>query len=171
MQRRPGRGACASTLTWPAPAAPLARQTQGVFTGLSLASGRGDLVRAVLEGVAYPGAHQPRGDAPAGTTPGGGAFGGGARSAALAPASSRTCSACRLGSTDTVEDACLGAAMCAAVAAGLWPSLGNARQAMSGNTTWLTPNLSAQATYRELYARYAQEERALLASDSERPEA
>ena len=123
--------------------------SQGAFTGRTLATGRGDLVRAVLEGVAYQvrtnlEAMASRTAPPRAVA----AFGGGARSPLWRQVLADVLGL-PVGVTDTVETACLGAAMCAAVAAAVFPSLAEARQAMNGGTTWLTPNPSSHVAYRE----------------------
>lgn len=139
---------------------------RGVFSGLSLASGRGDLVRALLEGVAFQVRHNleamPLPALPRAAV----AFGGGAGSAVwrgiIADAIGRP-----VGAAATAEVACLGAAMCASVAAGDYASLAEAAAAMRGTITWQEPLAARCRLYDDLYADYLAEERRLAGEQAE----
>jgi xylulokinase len=136
-------------------------RARGVLSGLSLASTRGDLVRALLEGVAYQ-VRRNLEAMPLPTLPRAViAFGGGARSAVWRSIIAEV-TGLPVGVTATVEVACLGAAACAAVAAGEFASLAEAREEMHGTVTWQEPAAARRRPYDDLYAQYVAEEARLL---------
>ena len=136
--------------------------TRGAFLGLSLATSRADLVRAVLEGVAYQArlnlsimaevARQPEDVV---------VFGGGARSRLwrqiLADVLGKP-----IGVTETVEAASLGAGILAAVAGGIYSSVEEGQGAMLGQLEWQEPDWRAASVYQETYTEYLHVEGALL---------
>ena len=135
---------------------------RGAFHGLSLASTRGHLTRAVLEGVAY----QVRTNLAVTEEVGGPVgkvilFGGGARSALwreiLGDVLGRP-----IAWTQTVETAALGAAMLAGVGCGAFADLAEARDRMLPAVTWRQPRSENVAIYTEKYAEYRRVESALL---------
>jgi xylulokinase len=136
---------------------------RGPFTGLCLATTRGDLVRAVLEGVAFELklnlsvlaelAGEPREVI---------LFGGGARSRfwpqLLADVLGRPLAVAVL-----ADAAALGAAMLAAVAVGMHSTLAEAQRAMAASPQWLEPDRQAASAYQDVYAEYLKAQGALLA--------
>lgn len=137
---------------------------RGTFHGLSLATTRGHLTRAVLEGVAY----QVCENLAVTAEIGGPAaqvilFGGGAKSALW-----RQIIAAVLGRpvswTQTVETASLGAAMLAGLACGAFATPDEARGRMRQPTAVEEPRPSDVATYAETYERYRRTEALLLST-------
>ncbi len=136
---------------------------RGAFTGLCLATTRGDLVRAVLEGVAFELklnlsvlaelAGEPQEVI---------LFGGGARSRLwpqlLADVLGRPLAVAVL-----ADAAALGAAMLAAVAVGMHSTLAEAQRAMAASPQWLEPDRQAASAYQDVYAEYLKAQGALLA--------
>ncbi len=131
---------------------PLAK---GAFSGLTLSTGRADLTRAVLEGVAFalrealeeleqhvPGIDRLN------------LSGGGARSALWRQITSDVL-ARPLGHLQA--DSCLGAAMLAAVALGVFPDAGAAARAMARTSAAALPDPDAVARYAALYAQFFQQ--------------
>jgi xylulokinase len=139
-------------------------EARGTFHGLSLATSRGHLARAVMEGVAF----QVRENlevtqALAGTAERIIAFGGGAKSALwreiLGDVLERP-----LAWAQTVETAGLGAAMLAGFGCGLFPSLAEARRRMLSPLSVRPPDPSGVTEYREAYGAYRRLEDTLLAA-------
>lgn len=135
---------------------------RGTFHGLSLATTRGHLTRAVLEGVAY----QVRENLAVTAEIGGPAaqvilFGGGAKSPLW-----RQIIAAVLGRpvswTQTAETASLGAAMLAGLGCGAFATPDEARSRMKQPTAAEEPRPSDVATYAETYERYRRTEAVLL---------
>lgn len=135
---------------------------RGTFHGLSLASTRGHLTRAVLEGVAY----QIRENLAvteeiAGRVSQVILFGGGAKSPLwreiLGDVLGRP-----VAWTQTVETAALGAAMLAGVGCGVFTDLAEARGTMLPAIAWREPKPENVAIYAEKYAEYRRLESALL---------
>jgi xylulokinase len=135
---------------------------RGAFHGLSLATSRGHLTRAILEGIAY----QIRANLAVTEEIGGPVdrvivFGGGAKSALwreiIGDVLGRP-----LAWTRTVETACLGAAMLAGLGCGLFGSAIEARQRILAPLTLREPEPEKVALYAEKYAEYRRAESALL---------
>jgi xylulokinase len=131
---------------------PLAK---GAFSGLTLSTTRGDLTRAVLEGVAFAlrealeelDPHVPGLDRLNLT-------GGGARSALWRQITSAVL-ARPLGHVPA--DSCLGAAMLAAVAVGAHPDASAAARAMARASDKTLPDPVAAERYAALYAQFLQQ--------------
>lgn len=126
---------------------------RGVIAGLSAWHTRGDVYRAVLEGLVLEMAMATDQIAAVG-----GpithyvAIGGGASSDLWCQILA-DCSARPVHRLETVEASCLGAAMAAAAGAGLFGSIGEASRAMSGSPQrTFTPDAAASARYAELRA-------------------
>ncbi len=133
---------------------PLAR---GAFTGLSIRHGMAHLTRAVLEGVAFglrdgfelmkaaglPTVSQVR------------VTGGGARSALWQQILADVLD-CELVSVNTTEGAAYGAALLAAVGAGVWPDVPSACRAVVQMTGSVTPDAERVSVYKGLYTRYGE---------------
>lgn len=136
-------------------------QARGTFTGISLASTRGDLVRALLEGVAF----QVRRNLEAMPLPAppkaAVLFGGGARSDVWRGIIADVLGL-PVGVTTTVEVACLGAAMCAATASGDYATLAEAAEAMRGAIAWQEPAPARSRAYDGLYTAYVAGESRLV---------
>ena len=135
---------------------------RATFYGLSLATTRGHLTRALLEGVAY----QMRANLAvtqelAGRAEQAIVFGGGARSALWREIIGDVINLPLLW-TPTVETAGLGAAMLAVVGGGVIPSLAAARERMVQVAASRDPNQAAAARYAESYDRYRRVEMSLL---------
>jgi xylulokinase len=137
-------------------------QARGTFHGLSLATTRAHLTRAVLEGVAF----QIRENLAvtqelAGPVDETIVFGGGAKSPLwreiIGDVVDRP-----LAWADTVEAANLGASMLAGVGCGLFDSLAEARGTMVGTLTRREPDPEGARRYDELYHAYVEFERKLL---------
>ncbi len=137
---------------------------RGAFHGLSLATSRGHLTRALLEGVAY----QLRQNLDATQELAGPAhqailFGGGAKSPLwrkiIADVIGRP-----VAWTPTVETASLGAAMLAGVGCGAFASLAEARAAMVRTMPAEAPDPTRSRFYAEAFERYCAVERRLLES-------
>jgi len=135
---------------------------RATFHGMSLATNRAQLTRAVLEGVAY----QIRENLAvteqlAGPVQQAIVFGGGAKSALwraiIGDVIDRPVAWAR-----SVESANLAASMLAGVGCGLFPNLAEARAAMMGVLTRREPDPQGVRAYAELYARYVQVEAHLL---------
>ena len=129
---------------------------RGVIAGLSASHRRGDVYRAVLEGIALEQAMVTRriGDAVDRSVDHYTAIGGGALSdlwcQILADASGLV-----VQRSGTVEASSLGAAMAAAVGAGWFASVGQAANAMAGAPSRIfEPEAKAAARYAELAAIY-----------------
>jgi xylulokinase len=130
---------------------------RGVIAGLSGSTHRGDIYRALLEGIALEQAictnkaEQATGEAITRYV----AIGGGAASdlwsQILADATARPVSR-----STTVEASSLGAAMAAAMGCGWFPTLAASSEAMAGETTrTFEPDPKRSARYAELRAIYA----------------
>lgn len=139
-------------------------QARGTFLGLSLATTRGHLTRAVLEGVAY----QIRENlvvtqALAGSVERAIVFGGGARSPVwreiIGDVINRP-----LAWMPTVETANLAAAMLAGLGCGIFSTLEDARRAMVGTLTHRAPDPEGVQIYDELYEEYVLSDVHLLSS-------
>lgn len=137
-------------------------QARGAFYGLSLATQRSDLTRAVLEGVAY----QVRenllvAEQIAGPVDRLIVFGGGARSPLWREIVSNVLNR-PLAFTPTVEAAGLGAAMLAGVGCRLFASMEAARQAMVRIVEQREPNRRAASQYERFFEQYQRLEKILL---------
>ena len=135
---------------------------RGTFHGLSLATTRAHLTRAVLEGVAY----QIRENLTVTETLAGPVeqiivFGGGAKSA-LWREIIRDVTNRPLAWTSTVETANLGASMLAGVGCGLFPTLMHAQEVMADTLTSSRPDPEGTAIYAGLYNNYCHTETSLL---------
>lgn len=137
----------AMTPTWNADA-------RGVFFGLSLAHGRGHMVRAILEGTAYGlrdnvdrmeeiGLHPQEIRAVA----------GGARGKLWLQIKADVTGK-RVSVPRELETTALGAAMLAGVAGGLFANLQEAAAASIGITTYIEPNPAHRQAYDDAYALY-----------------
>jgi xylulokinase len=139
----------AMTPTWNADA-------RGVFFGLSLAHGRGHMVRAILEGTAYGLKDNVDRMAEIGLNPQEiRAVAGGARGRVWlqikADVTGKPVSVPR-----ELETTALGAAMLAGVAGGLFTDLREAANAAISVTTSIEPNPSHRQAYDDAYALYRQ---------------
>lgn len=137
-------------------------QARGTFHGLSLATQRGDMTRAVLEGVAY----QVRENLAVAEQIAGPVerlivFGGGAKSSLWREIVSDVLNR-PLAFTPTVEAAGLGAAMLAGVGCGLFRSVEQARQAMVRIAEQRQPNQDAASSYARFFEQYQRLEKILL---------
>ena len=139
-------------------------QSRGTFHGLSLATKRAHLTRAVLEGVAY----QMRENLAVteelvGPVRQAIVFGGGAKSVLwreiIGDVINRP-----LAWTRTVQTASLGACMLAGLGCDVFPTREEAREAMVGTLTRREPDPEGAANYAELYEGYRRTETKLLAS-------
>lgn len=137
-------------------------QARGTFHGLHLATGRGHLTRAILEGVAY----QIRENLEITEEVGGPAervilYGGGAKSALwrqiIGDVLGRP-----VGWAQTTETATLGAAMLAGVGCGVFASLEAAQQGMARSAMECAPRADDAAAYADRYATYRRMEARLL---------
>ena len=137
---------------------------RGSFHGLSLATSRGHLVRAVMEGVAF----QVRENLEvtqmlAGRAERVIAFGGGARSelwrAVLGDVLNRP-----LAWAEAVETAGLGAAMLAGAGCGLFPAVDEAQRRMLPPLAVRPPDPAGAAAYDAAYGAYRRLENTLLAT-------
>jgi xylulokinase len=137
-------------------------QDRGAFHGLSLATTRAHMTRAVLEGVAYQMRENlavtqalagPVGDAIV--------FGGGAKSTIwreiIGDVINRP-----LAWTQTVETANLAASMLAGLGCGVFSTLDEARESMVGTLTHRAPDPEGARIYDGLYEEYSQAENKLL---------
>jgi xylulokinase len=136
---------------------PALDEGKGAFTGISLSTGAGDMVRAVLEGVAcgirrgieiqdevYPGAEKTRELR---------VFGGGAASG-LWRRILADCLGIPVATLKTGETANLGAALCAGMALGLFDSEEKRRAFTGGVLEVLEPEKAGTAVYDGVYERY-----------------
>jgi xylulokinase len=139
---------------------------RGSFHGLSLATSRGHLVRAVMEGVAF----QVRENLEVTQTLAGRAerviaFGGGTRSAlwraVLGDVLDRP-----LAWAEAVETAGLGGAMLAGAGCGLFPSVEEAQRRMLPPLAVRPPDPSAAAAYDVAYGAYRRLENTLLTASA-----
>lgn len=135
---------------------------RGTFHGLSLATGRAQLTRALLEGVAYQlYENLAITQTLAGPIRQAIVFGGGAKSALW-----RQIIADVIGLpvvwTPSVETASLGAAMLAGLGSGVFASLDEARARLVKTQAVQAPDPARVARYAELYERYRQVEQQLL---------
>ncbi len=135
---------------------------RGTFHGLSLATGRGHLTRAILEGVAYQ-LHENLAITQelAGPIRHAIVFGGGAKSALWRQIIADVIDLPVVW-TPTVETASLGAAMLAGLGCGLFASLDEARARMVRTQAIQQPNPALVEVYAEAYRRYRQVETGLL---------
>ncbi len=136
---------------------------RGTFHGLSLATSRGHLTRALLEGVAY----QLRQNLDVTQELAGPAreailFGGGAKSPLWRQIITDVIGR-PVAWTPTVETASLGAAMLAGVGCGAFASLAEARAAMVKTLPAEAPDPARSSFYAEAFERYCAVERSLLA--------
>ena len=145
----------AMTPTWNADA-------RGVFFGLSLAHGRGHIVRAILEGTAYGLRDNVDRMAEIGLGPQEiRAVGGGARGRLWLQIKADITG--KLVSVPhELETTALGAAMLAAVAGGLFANLQEAATAAVGVVTYVEPNPMHRRAYDDAYALYRDVYDALL---------
>ena len=139
---------------------------RGSFHGLNLATSRGHLVRAVMEGVAF----QVRENLEvtqmlAGRAERVIAFGGGARSAlwraVLGDVLNRP-----LAWAEAVETAGLGAAMLAGVGCGLFPAVDEAQRRMLPSLAVRPPDPGSAAAYDAAYGAYRRLENTLLTTNT-----
>lgn len=137
-------------------------RARGTFHGMSLATTRAHLTRAILEGVAY----QMRENLAVTEEVGGAVreaivFGGGAKSALwreiIGDVINRP-----LAWTRTVETANLGAAMLAGLGSGVFATLAQARAVMVGELVYRDPVPEKVAVYAKLYEEYRRIEMALM---------
>ncbi len=135
---------------------------RGNFHGLSLATSRAHLTRALLEGVAYQ-LHENVSITQelAGPAQQAIVFGGGARSALWRQIIADVIDIPVVW-TPTVETASLGAAMLAGLGCGLFPSLAEARADMVKTQAVQKPDPARVQIYAEAYERYRQVEVRLL---------
>lgn len=130
---------------------------RGAFTGISLATKQGDVVRAVLEGVALglrrciqqQAALMPDGQKPKELL----VFGGGAGSG-LWCSMIADCTGLPVKRPRTKETGNLGAALCAGVAAGMLKSEDERRVFTGRPESTFTPNEGAKDAYDQAYRRY-----------------
>jgi xylulokinase len=127
---------------------------RGAFHGLSLATTRGHLARAVMEGIAYQvAANLEVTQELAGPVKQVIVFGGGARSSLwrtmLGEVLNRP-----IAWASTAEAACLGGAMLAGVGSVLFPSLDEARRGMLPALSVRAPDPAGVAAYAKAYAAY-----------------
>jgi xylulokinase len=135
---------------------------RAAFEGLSLASTRGHLTRALLEGVAYEmRANLEVTQALAGRVSEAIVFGGGAKSA-LWRAIIGDVLGMPLAWTPNVETASLGAAMLAGVGCGMFATVDAARDRMVSIALRREPDCRAVTEYAQLYADYCVGEARLL---------
>jgi xylulokinase len=140
-------------------------EVRAAFEGLSLASTRGCVTRALLEGVAYEiRANLDVTQALAGSVHEVIVFGGGAKSA-LWRGIIGDVLGLALAWTPNVETASLGAAMLAGVGCGLFATVDAARGQMVSTALRREPNSSAVEEYTELYVDYCAGEARLLRRD------
>jgi len=137
---------------------------RGVFFGLTLATTKGDLVRAILEGATYGLRHNVETAARAGFDVGIlSSVGGGARSALWGQIKADILQRpIRLPATAT--GAPLGDAIVAAAGVGLYPSVAEAAHAMNSFGASYEPRPELAASYDALYAIYLELYPALAAS-------
>lgn len=136
---------------------------RGTFHGLSLATGRAQLTRALLEGVAYQlHANLAITQTLAGPVQQAIVFGGGAKSALWRQIIADVI-ALPVVWTPSVETASLGAAMLAGLGSGVFASLDEARARMVKRQAVQEPDPARVEVYAELVERYRQVERRLLA--------
>ena len=135
---------------------------RGTFHGLSLATSRGHLTRALLEGVAYQ-LHENLSVTQelAGPIRQAVVFGGGARSVIWRQIIADVINLPVVW-TPTVETASLGAAMLAGLGCGLFSSLDEARARMVRMEAVQQPNPAQSQAYAEAYGYYRQVEAHLL---------
>jgi xylulokinase len=134
----------------------------GAYENLSLATTRGHLTRAVLEGIAFQmRANLEVTQAIAGPVSEAIVFGGGAKSALWREIISNV-TGLPLGWTPSVETACQGAAMLAGVGSGVFASLDEARARMVGTAARREPDSVAVAEYDEWYRIYCSAEARLM---------
>jgi len=137
-------------------------QARAAYEGLSLASERGHLTRAVLEGVAYEmRANLEITQTLAGRVNEAIVFGGGAKSP-LWRAIIGDVLGLPVAWTPSVETASLGAAMLAGVGSGVFGTLDTARGRMVSVTQRREPDIRAAEEYTALYADYRAGEHRLL---------
>ncbi|MEM5776030.1 MAG: FGGY-family carbohydrate kinase, partial [Anaerolineaceae bacterium] len=131
---------------------PLAR---GAFTGLSVRHGLGHLTRAVLEGVAFGlrGSYDLMKEAGLAAVAEIRITGGGARSPLWRQIIADVLG-CGLATVNTEEGAAYGAALLAAVGAGVWADVPSACRAVVRVTESIIPDAEQVAFYDDLYARY-----------------
>ncbi len=140
-------------------------EVRAAFEGLSLASTRGHLTRALLEGVAYEmRANLEITQDLAGRVDEAIVFGGGAKSP-LWRAIIGDVLGLPLAWTPNVETASLGAAMLAGVGCGIFATPDTARNRMVSITQRREPDSRAAKEYAELYADYCAGEARLLRRD------
>lgn len=132
---------------------PLAR---GAFVGLTLRSGLGHLVRAVMEGVAFglrDNLELLRG---LGVRPATAAVSGGASQSAVWRQILTDIAGIPLYTINSSEGAALGAAILAAVGAGAWPDVPSACDDLIRQVDISEPSVEGQAAYERLYPIYRQ---------------
>jgi xylulokinase len=142
-------------------------QVHGAYENLSLATTRGDLTRAVLEGIAF----QMRSNlevtqAVAGPVKEAIVFGGGAKSPLWREIIADVIGL-PLAWTPSVETASLGAAMLAGIGAGVFTSFDDARAHMVGVATRREPDATAAAEYDEWFRAYSAAEARLMGESAE----
>ncbi|MFQ6098158.1 MAG: FGGY-family carbohydrate kinase, partial [Armatimonadota bacterium] len=137
-------------------------QALAAFEGVSLATGRGDLIRAVMEGVAFEIATNVRAlERVSGVIEEVVLFGGGAKSPLWRDIIAASCGR-RVRLLRTAEAACLGAAMLAASAAGLCESAEDARRRMAPGSEVVAPDDGLADAYETVFARYEEARERLL---------
>lgn len=127
---------------------------RGAIWGLSLASTRAHVYRALLEGIAYGTAHildvlAGHGYRPAGLT----AAGGATRSRLFLQLYADV-TGLPIRTTETTEASLLGSAIAAASGAGLFPSIGDASAAMVRTTETFAPDVASHERYKFWVDKY-----------------
>ncbi len=127
------------------------------LTGLTRAHTRADILRAVFEGVAF--SHKLHFDALCShrDTPDTVLMGGGVCSSAVWTQMFADVLGVRLRTSSVKELGALGAAVCAAVCAGIYPDLQTAAKSMTGAGAEYEPDPEANAIYREKYGKFLEE--------------
>lgn len=127
------------------------------LTGLTRAHTAADILRAVFEGVAF--SHKLHFDALCShrDAPDTVLMGGGVCSSAVWTQMFSDVLGVRLRTSSVKELGALGAAVCAAVCAGIYPDLRTAAKAMTGDGAVYEPDPSATAVYREKYGKFLEE--------------
>ena len=130
---------------------PLAR---GAFVGLTLRSGMGQLVRAVMEGVAFGLRDNLELLRSLGVEPATAAVSGGASKSPVWRQILTDIAGIPLYTVNSSEGAALGAAILAAVGAGAWPDVPSVCNAFIRQVDISTPDPAAVADYARLYPAY-----------------
>jgi L-xylulokinase len=127
------------------------------LSGLTRAHTRADILRAVFEGVAF--SHKLHFDALCAhrDAPETVLMGGGVCSSAVWTQMFADVLGVRLRTSSAKELGALGAAVCAAVCAGIYPDLQTAEKSMTGDGAVYEPDPAANAVYREKYGKFLEE--------------